>query len=111
MKHIIGAFGTLVVLMMNIFICISVSNASSAAAEAKEFKAAVVAEIENSNFNQNVINACITQAEDAGYSLQVTDCMYDRNNQIQTAEVILTYSYSLPLFGIEETVTTRGIAR
>ena len=111
MKHIIGAFGTLVVLMMNIFICISVSNASSSAAEAKEFKAAVVAEIENSNFNRNVINACITQAENAGYSLQVTDCTYDRNNQIQTAEVILTYSYSLPLFGIEETVTTRGIAR
>ena len=62
MKHIIGAFGTLVVLMMNIFICISVSNASGMAAEAKEFKAAVVAEIENSNFNPNVINACIAQA-------------------------------------------------
>lgn len=111
MKHIISAFGTLFVLMLNIFICIAVSNASGSAAEAKEFKAAVVAEIENSNFNPNVINSCISQAQAAGYELQITNCMYDENSNIQTAEVILTYSYQIPLFGISETKTTRGIAR
>lgn len=111
MKHIIGAFGTLIVLVMNIFICIAVSNASGKVAEAKEFKADVVAEIENSNFNTYVINGCIEQARAAGYELQVTNCVYDENRNIQAAEVILTYSYRLPLFGIEETKTTRGIAR
>ena len=111
MKHIIGAFGTLFVLMLNIFICVSICNVSGAVAEAKEYKAAVVAEIENSNFNPNVINACITQAQTAGYELQITSCTYDVDQNIQTAEVVLTYSYEMPLFGISEIKTTRGIAR
>lgn len=111
MKQIIGVFGTLFILMINIFICIAVSNVSSSVAAAKEFKADVISEIENSNFNPNVINACISQAEAAGYELQITSCVYDENNNIQTAEVILTYAYHMPLFGISETKTTRGIAR
>ena len=70
-----------------------------------------MAEIENSNFNQNVINSCINQARVAVYELQVTNCTYDVNNDIKTAEVILTYKYEIPLFGISATKTTRGIAR
>lgn len=111
MKTIIGAFGTLIVLMLNIVMCIGVSNASLATAAAKEFKADVVAEIENSNFNPNVIIGCVRQAQEAGYELEITTCIYDANRNIQMAEVILTYSYSIPLFGISETKTTRGIAR
>ena len=111
MKHIVSAFGTLFILMLNIFICVSVSNASGMVAEAKEFKADVIAEIENSNFNPNVINGCISQAQAAGYELQITDCVYDANNNIQSAEVILTYSYTIPIFGINDKKTTRGIAR
>lgn len=111
MKHIIGAFGTLFALVLHIFVCIAIANASSAVIEAKEFKAAVVAEIENSNFNQNVVNACISQAQAAGYSLQITNCIYDEDYGMQIAEVLLTYKYELSLLGISETVTTRGIAR
>lgn len=111
MKHIIGAFSTLMALALNIFICIAVTNVSGAVAEAKEFKADVVAEIENSNFNPRVINACISQAQDAGYELQVINCTYDGRNNIQTAEVILIYKFKIPLLGISETKTTRGIAR
>lgn len=111
MKQIIGAFCTLLVLLMNIFICVSVSTASGQAAEAKEYKSSVIAEIENSNFNPNVINGCIAQASDAGYELQITSCVYDENSNIQTAQVILSYEYNLPLFGLKSTKTTRGIAR
>lgn len=111
MKNIIGAFGTLLVLMVNMFMCIAVSSASGTVAVAKEYKADVVAEIENSNFNPYVIAGCIRQAEEAGYQLQVTNCTYNEENDIQTAEVILSYSYYLPLFGISKTMTTRGIAR
>ena len=111
MKSIIGAFGTLLVLMMNLFMCITVSNASAMVAAAKEYKAAVVAEIENSNFNVYVIQGCKEQAKKAGYELEVTNYVYDKNNDIQTAEVIVTYEYEIPLFGIHRTETTRGIAR
>lgn len=111
MKHIIGAFGTLIVLLLNIFICIAVNNASGRAAAAREYKADVIAEIENSNFNPAVINSCISQASAEGYTLQVAPCTYDEDGIIQTAEVILSYSYDLPIFGISETKSTRGIAR
>lgn len=111
MKHIISAYGTMFVLMLNVMICISLCNVSGTVAEAKEFKADIVAEIENSNFNAAVINGCINQAEAAGYKLTITNCIYDENNNIQTAEVILTYAYEIPLLGISEIKTTRGIAR
>lgn len=111
MKSIIGAFGTIMVLMLNLVMCIGVNNVSVTTAAAKEFKADVVAEIENSNFNPNVINGCIKQAQDAGYELEITSCTYDENNNIQTAEVVLTYSYHIPLFGMSGTKSTRGIAR
>lgn len=111
MRNIIGAFSTLLVLILNLFLCISVSSSSAAVSAAKEYKADIIAEIENSNFNPNVINACITQAQAAGYSLEVTGYTYDTDHDIQSAEVILTYSYEMPLFGIAKTQTTRGIAR
>lgn len=111
MKQIISAFCTLLVLVMNILICIGVSVTSGQVAEAKEFKADVIAEIENSNFNPNVIEGCITQAAAAGYDLKVTDCLYDEDNNAQIAEVILSYQYDIPVFGLKETKTTRGIAR
>ena len=111
MKHIVEAFGTLLALLLNVFVCISVANVGGAVTEAKEFKAAAVAELENSNFNPNVVDACIRQAQDAGYVLQVTNCSFDEDNDIQMAEVILTYRYEIPILGISEIMTTRGIAR
>lgn len=111
MKQIISAFGTLFTIMLVLFTCATVISASGDAAAAKEYKADVIAEIENSNFNPNVIASCIDQAADAGYDLQITSCTYNEYNDIQTAEVILTYNYEMPLFGISDTKTTRGIAR
>lgn len=111
MKHIVGVFGTLIVMMLNTFLCISVINASGIVAEAKEFKADVINEIENSNFNQRVIDACILQAQAEGYHLQITNCIYDEQNAIKTAEVILKYKYEIPFLGIWEEKTTRGMAR
>lgn len=111
MKHIISAFGILVSLMLSLFICVNVISASGQTVAAKEYKADVIAEIENSNFNPNVIASCISQASNAGYQLEVKACTYDEEANIQTAEVILTYNYQLPLFGISDTKTTRGIAR
>ena len=89
MKHIISAFGILLVLLINIFICVGTATASSEAAAAKEYKADVIAEIENSNFNPNVIAACISEAGNMGYQLQITKSM-DVDREVQSAEVILS---------------------
>lgn len=110
MKNIISAYGTLFVLICNIFICVQLSTASAQTSAAHEYKANVIAEIENSNFNPNVINACISQASAAGYTLEVRACEYDTEHDIKVAEVILEYSYEIPLLGITNARTTRGIA-
>ncbi len=111
MRNIIGAFSALVILVLNLFLCISVSSASVAVSAAKEYKADVIAEIENSNFNPEVIDACVQQARELGYSLEVNGYVYDEAHDIQSAEVIVSYSYEMPLFGIAKTQMTRGIAR
>lgn len=111
MKHVITAYATLIVFLLMVFMCVTMTSASVVMTEAKEFKAQVVAEIENSNFNPYVIEACKRQAQEAGYELQVTTYVYDERYNLQTAEVILMYPYRLPMFGISEIRTTRGIAR
>ena len=111
MKQIIGAFCTLFVLLLYLFTGAGVLEASGGVAAAKEYKAGVIAQIENSNFNPKVINACIQSAAEAGYELEVTNCEYDMYHNIQTAQVALHYQYRLPLFGITQTKTTYGIAR
>lgn len=111
MEKVVSSYGTLVMLVFNMFLCIAMNTVSIRTAEAKEYKASVIAEIENSNFNPNVIAACETQAQSAGYELDIINCQYDENNFISSAEVVLSYSYNIPVFNVTETKSTRGIAR
>lgn len=111
MKHIISGYGILFALVFTLYICAAVTSQSGQIAAAKEYKADVVAQIENSNFSPHVITSCIQQAANKGYQLQVNACTYDANHNMQTAEVILTYQCKMPLFGIDDTKTTRGMAR
>ena len=83
---------------------------NGAMAAAKEYKADVIAEIENSDFNRDVISSCISQAQSAGYTLTVTPSA-NAEGETVSADVILSYDYKMPVFGIEKTHMTRGIAR
>lgn len=111
MEAIIKIYCGIFVLMLNLCTCITVSVATEKVSVAENYRAVVTAEIENSNFNSNVIDACVAEAEQMGYELQISDCVYDENHDIQTAEVVLMYDYQMPLFGLEEQRVSRGIAR
>ena len=111
MKQIINTFGVLLILTLNIFVCILMVNSTLQISLAKEYKADVIAEIENSNFNPNVIASCVSQASANGYTLNVQPVQYDENNFYTCAEVVLKYKYTLPLLNISEEKNTRGIAR
>ena len=78
MKNIISAFTTLFFYLLCVFGAAALLTASAQTAAAKEYKADVIAEIENSDFNRDVISS---------------------------------YDYKMPVFGIEKTHMTRGIAR
>lgn len=111
MKHIIEGFSVLFIMMLNLCMAAGVLNVTAKVAEAKAYKAAAVAEIENSNFNPNVIAACIEDADARGYSMEVTTCSYACDSQRRIAQVCLTYDYELPLIGVSGKSVTRGIAR
>ena len=111
MTYVIEAISILFALLAGLYGSVSVISVSGQIAAAKEYKADVIAEIENSNFNPSVIAACTSQADAEGYQLTVSDCTYDALGDLNTAEVILTYEYNLPFFGVSGTRTTRGIAR
>ncbi len=111
MKYVVEAFSILIVLMLNLSVCIAVLSVSADIAAAKEYKADVIAEIENSNFNPRVMDACREGAAERGYSLEVTPCMYDPDYDRCIAEVRLTYDYEIPLLGITGQRVTKGIAR
>lgn len=111
MEAVVKVYGGILVLMLNLYAGITLSVATQKVSVAENYRAVVTAEIENSNFNSNVIDACIAEAEQMGYGLQINDCVYDEDHDIQSAEVVLVYNYQMPLFGIDEQRVSRGIAR
>lgn len=111
MKYIVEIFSLLLMFAWNLFLCSGLLGAGAEVAAAKEYKAAVVAELENSNFNPNVLDGCVKEAKTRGYLLKITPCMYGDAEEIQMAEVCLTYTYTIPILGIAEQRQTRGIAR
>ena len=111
MKAIMEVYGILLMLLLTAASGLSATAAEERIAQAKRFKAETIAEIENSNFNPTVIDALRTSAQASGYTLEVTPCTYDAENDVTTAEIVLTYKYKASVFGIEETRTTRGVAR
>ena len=66
MKYIIEVFSVMLVLVFNLLLCVSMLGVSADVAAAKEFKAAMIAEIENSDFNPYVIDGCKAQAGTEG---------------------------------------------
>ena len=111
MRQIIGAFGILFIMMANIFICTGLIGASGLVAAAKEYKSQVVAELENSNFNPGVIDACKKKAAEDGYELEISDCDYDAWQNMRAAQVALKYHYRIPVLGIYEVYITYAFAR
>ena len=68
-KTYVGIF----ILLLSVFTMAGVMSACIDANNARDFHASVVAEIENSNFAPSVINACKTQAANAGYELLIDE--------------------------------------
>lgn len=111
MKLIVEVYCGILILLLNVYAVLMLGTAELQVTAAENFKASVISEIENSNFNSRVIDGCVAEAGAAGYALSVTACTYDAERDIATAEVALTYQYRVPLLGIRETRTTRGLAR
>ena len=108
-KTYVGIF----ILLLSVFTMAGVMSASIDANNARDFHASVVAEIEDSNFAPSVINACKTQAANAGYELLVDESsiVKDEDGKPTLMEVILKYKYNVDFLGVVSTQQIRAFAR
>lgn len=117
-KSFIGIF----FILLSVFVSISIISANMDADHAKAFKENVVTQIEDSDFNARVINACITEAENS-VCLSVTVYREDGTKETYTdataadtsdacmAEIILNYTYKIAFLNVETDHEARGFAR
>lgn len=108
-KTYVGIF----ILLLSVFAMAGVMSACIDAGNARDFHASVIAEIEDSNFAPSVVEACKTQAEDAGYELLIDDnsVVKDEDGKTTLMEVILKYQYHVDFLGVVNTQQIRGFAR
>lgn len=125
MEHVIDAFMAVVVLVLMMQFGTGVVSAQTAVAEARACKDEIVAQLEDSGFHPDVVNSCITAAENNGYGISVTvyrDGEEKKNYTAATAsaadlktasaaEVSLSYRYKLSLLGSSSLHHVRGFAR
>lgn len=111
MGQVIKTYLGLFFLLVMGLVGIGVVTAGVQSSAARNYHADVISEIENSNFNDSVIGACVQQAQDSGYDLQVKTMDYDTDGHIKTAEVILGYDYAIPVLNLVTDHEIRGFAR
>ena len=111
MGQVIKTYLGLFFLLLMGLVGIGVVTAGVQSASARNYHADVISEIECSNFNSGVIDACRQQARDAGYDLNVRTMNYDTEGHVMTAEVILKYNYAIPILNLVTDHEVRGFAR
>lgn len=107
MKTYLGIFFLLVTGMVGI----GVVTAGIQSANARNYHADIISEIECSNFNDAVVASCRQQAKEAGYELQVKTLNYDAMGHVKMAEIILNYRYAIPILNLVTDHQVRGFAK
>lgn len=123
MSQVIKSFMGMFFLLALLLLGVGILSAQTDVSDALDFKSDIIVELENSNYNAEVLNACIQQANENGYSIEIKTyapgnevVSYTSPNAADTtgvvmAEVKLTYLYRI---GFLNTVTehqVRGYAR
>jgi len=123
MNQVVKSFLGIFFLLVLLFTGVGIISAQIHVSAALDYKSAVVTQLENSNYSPAVMNACITQATESGYTLEIRT--FSMGNAVQTytaanvtdtsdvimAEVILNYPYEIPFLQISVGQQVRGYAR
>lgn len=81
---------------------IGVTTGFSQMVEADNYMESVSKVILESNYNSDVINHCIQEASDNGYSLEVDVMQASKAGVKSYAELTFTYYFEIKLFGIKQ---------
>ena len=123
MSQVFKVFMGVFFLVLLLLTGVGIISAQLDVTAALDYKADIVTELENSNYNPQVINACIEQAQENGYQLEIrtfvsggASTSYVSPNASDTkdvvmAEVILTYPYRMIFLETFLEHQVRGYAR
>lgn len=111
MKGLPGYFIGIILLLFLALMGTSMITGSIAAENARDFHSSAVRQIENSNFNPEVIGSLYRDADKLGYELEPIEVQEIMPNR-KICEVTLKYTYSTGiLHGQSQVHEIRGYAR
>ena len=110
MDKIIEAMLSVLLTVLTGIILAGIISANLDSSRAKSYHADVIQEIESANMSDNVINSCISNADNEGYTLSV-DKISDVNGKTVMCKVILTYDYKIPVLNVASSHQCRGYTR
>lgn len=106
MKIALEIFMSLFILILSISICIGLISSDVKVNEARDCYYSCVNELQASNFADNVAYACVTDANNKGYSLHID--LYQDANGDRSARLVLEYTYKISPLGISQQKTIEG---
>ena len=104
METVIKSFAGMMFMILLASLGIGLIGSGICAKNADSFLSYVIDRVENSDYAASVINECSALAADRGYSLDMQ--IYGSTEKYGEAE--LTYSYNIPIIGINEEHTITG---
>lgn len=112
MSTIIKAYTAIFLVLMAVFLSVGILSTTIDVQNARDYHAACVNEIENSNHAPSVISALVSEATSNGYTLDVDSYTNSTGNYIYTvSKVTLKYNFSIPLLNIQIDKEILGYAR
>lgn len=113
MSTVIKSYIPIVLIILAVFIFAGIISVTIDVQNARDFHAAYVNEIENSNHAGSVIEACKAEAEENGYELVVDS--YTNNslgeNNSTISKVVLKYDYTIGILNVNSAQEIVGYAR
>lgn len=111
MESIVKGFLGTMFMVIIVFLGYGMISASMQARYADAFAADCVKKIENSNYSEQVIGACVADADRLGYILAVDTYGVDGSSRDGYGSLTLTYPYEIPFLKIQEAYDIRSDMR
>ena len=106
MKIAIEIFVSLFILIIMVALCVGLVSSDLDVMEARDFYYSCVTELQQSNFADDVITACVENAQNQGYILDVQ--IFPSESGDRFVKLTLKYDYKVPAIGIKQEKIIEG---
>lgn len=125
MSQIMKAFTGIFIVLFMTASSMGILGAFLQVSKAQEYHAAMIDELENSDYSTNVLMECLHAAKENGYKVEIT--LYEKNGgcvmysesedvpkeiqQIDMAKVDMKFMITIPFFGVKNEQKISGYGR